>query len=76
MLKKRTEGSRSKRIRLFMSVLKKQEDGLEFVAILLSVFLEKVLVSGTKKDVRLRFVHTDESEWDCITTSDELAMYS
>ena len=55
---------RAKRIELFMSALEKQEEGLEFDAVLVSVFLEKVLVSGTKKDVRVRFVLTDGSEWD------------
>ena len=36
-----------------MLALEKQEEGLEFDAVLVSVYLEKVIVSGTKKDVRL-----------------------
>lgn len=56
--------TRAKRIRLFMSALEKQEEGLEFDAVMASVFLEKVVVSGTKKDVQLKFVLADGSEWD------------
>ena len=55
---------RVKRIRLFMMALEKQEEGLEFDAVLVSVLLEKVVVSGTKKDVRVRFILADGSEWE------------
>lgn len=51
------------RIRLFISVLEKQEEGLEFDAGLISVFLEKLVVSGTKEDMRVRFILSDGSEW-------------
>lgn len=54
--------SRAKRIRLFMSMLEKQEEGLEFEPMLFGVFVDKVVVSGTKKDVRLRFILADGSE--------------
>ena len=56
--------SRAKRIRLFMSMLEKQEEGLEFEPMLFGVFVDKVVVSGTKKDVRLRFILADGSEWE------------
>ena len=54
---------RAKRISLFMRMLARQEECLEFDPALFTAFVEKVVVSGTKKDVRLRFVLRDESEY-------------
>ena len=54
---------RAKRISLFMRMLAGQEECLEFDPTLFTAFVEKVVVSGTKKDVRLRFVLRDESEY-------------
>lgn len=48
---------------LFMRMLAGQEECLEFDPALFTAFVEKVVVSGTKKDVRLRFVLRDGSEY-------------
>jgi len=54
---------RAKRISLFMRMLAGQEECLEFDPAVFTAFVEKVVVSGTKKDVRLRFVLRDGSEY-------------
>ena len=54
---------RSKRISLFMRMLVGQEECLEFDPALFTAFVEKVIVSGTKKDIRLSFVLRDGSEY-------------
>ena len=54
---------RAKQISLFMRMLARQEECLEFDPALFTAFVEKVVVSGTKKDVRLRFVMRDGSEY-------------
>ena len=54
---------RAKRISLFMRMLARQEECLEFDPAVFTAFVEKVVVSGTKKDVRLRFVLRDGSEY-------------
>ena len=53
---------RAKRISLFMRMLAGQEECLEFDPAVFTAFVEKVVVSGTKKDVRMRFVLRDGSE--------------
>ena len=56
---------RAKRISLFMRMLAGQEECLEFDPAVFTAFVEKVVVSGTKKDVRLQFVLRDGREfWD------------
>ena len=47
-----------------MRMLARQEECLEFDPALFTAFVEKVVVSGTKKDVRLRFVLRDGSEYN------------
>ena len=54
---------RAKRISLFMRMLAGQEECLEFDPAVFTAFVEKVVVSGTKKEVRLRFVLRDGSEY-------------
>ena len=54
---------RAKRIALFMRMLAGQEECLEFDPAVFTAFVEKVVVSGTKKDVRPRFVMRDGSEY-------------
>ena len=54
---------RAKRISLFMRMLAGQEECLEFDPAVFTAFVEKVVVSGTKKDVRLAFVLRDGSEY-------------
>jgi len=54
---------RAKRISLFMRMLAGQEECLEFDPALFTAYVEKVVVSGTKKDVRLRFLLRDGSEY-------------
>ena len=54
---------RAKRISLFMRMLAGQEECLEFDPALFTAFVEKVVVSGTKKDVKLSFVLRDGSEY-------------
>ena len=46
-----------------MRMLAGQEECLEFDPAAFTAFVEKVVVSGTKKDVRLRFVLRDGSEY-------------
>ena len=53
----------SKRISLFMRMLVGQEECLEFDPSLFTAFVEKVVVSGTKKDVQLVFVLRDGTEY-------------
>lgn len=54
---------RAKRISLFMRMLAGQEECLKFDPALFTTFVEKVVASGTKKDVRLSFVLRDGSEY-------------
>lgn len=54
---------RAKRISLFMRMLAGQEECLEFDPAVFTAFVEKVVVSGTKKDVRLVYVLRDGSEY-------------
>ena len=54
---------RAKRISLFMLMLAGQEECLEFDPAVFTAFVEKVVVSGTKKDVQLRFVLRDGTEY-------------
>ena len=54
---------RAKRISLFMRMLAGQEECLEFEPAVFTAFVEKVVVSGTKKDVRMRFVLRAGSEY-------------
>ena len=53
---------RAKRISLFMRMLAGQEECPEFDPAVFTAFVEKVVVSGTKEDVRLRFVLRDGTE--------------
>lgn len=51
---------RARKIELFLGMLDREElDTVQFAA-----FLDRVEVSGTKKDVRLKFVLVDGSEWE------------
>ena len=54
---------RAKRISLFMRMLARQEECLEFDPAVFTAFVEKVVVSGTKKDVQLVYVLRDGSEY-------------
>ena len=54
---------RAKRISLFMRMLAGQEECLEFDPAVFMAFVDKVVVSGTKKDVQLRFMLRDGSEY-------------
>ena len=54
---------RAKRISLFMRMLAGQEECLGFDPALFTAFVEKVIVNGTKKDVRLTLVLRDGSEY-------------
>ena len=55
---------RAKRISLFMRMLARQEECLEFDPALFTAFVEKVVVSGTKKDVQLVYVLKDGTEYN------------
>ena len=46
-----------------MRMIAGQEECLEFDPALFTAFVEKVVVSGTKKDLRMRFVLRDGSEY-------------
>ena len=54
---------RAKRISLFIRMLTEQEACLEFDPAVFTAFVEKVVVSGTKKDVQLIYVLRDGSEY-------------
>ena len=54
---------RAKRISLFIRMLAKQEECMEFDPALFTALVERVVVSEDKKDVRLRFVLRDGSEY-------------
>lgn len=57
---KTEKANRARKIDLFMGMLDREElDTIQFAA-----FLDRVEVTGTKKDVRLRFVLVDGSEWE------------
>lgn len=48
-----------------MRILAGQEECLEFDPAVFTAFVERVVVGGTKKDVRLKFVLRDGREyWD------------
>ena len=59
---KEDKAYRAKRISLFMRMLAGQEECLEFDPAVFTAFVEKVVVSGTKKDIRLVYVLRDGSE--------------
>ena len=46
-----------------MRMLGGQEECLEFDPAVFTAFVEKVVVSGTKKEVRMRFVLRDGTEY-------------
>ena len=54
---------RAQRISLFMRMLASPEECLEVDPAVFTAFVEKVVVSGTKKDVRMRFVLRDGNEY-------------
>ena len=54
---------RVKRISLFMRMLTRQEECLGFDPALFTAFVEKVVISGSKKEVRLVYVLRDGSEY-------------
>ena len=54
---------RAKRISLFMRMLAGQEECLEFDPTVFTAFVERVIVSGMKKDIRLVYVLRDGSEY-------------
>ena len=54
---------RAKRISLFMRMLAGQEECLVFDPAVFAAFVEKVVVSGTKKDIRLSLVLRDGTEY-------------
>ena len=54
---------RAKRLSLFMRMLASQEVCLEFDPAVFTAFVEKVVVSGTKKDVRLMYLLRNGSEY-------------
>ena len=54
---------RAKRISLFMRMLAGQEECLKFDPAVFTAFVEKVVVSGTKKDVQMVYVLRDGSEY-------------
>ena len=54
---------RTKRISLFMRMLARQEECLEFDPAVFTAFVEKVVVSGTKKEVQMVYVLRDGSEY-------------
>ncbi|MBQ8987977.1 MAG: hypothetical protein IJ100_12210 [Lachnospiraceae bacterium] len=53
---------RAKRLSLFLRMLVGQLECLEFDPALFTAFVEKVVVNGTKKDIRLTFILRDGSE--------------
>ena len=53
----------AKRISLFMRMLAGQQECLDFEPALFTAFVEKVVVSGTKKDVQMVYVLRDGSEY-------------
>ena len=55
---------RAKRISLFMRMLAGQEECLKFDPAVFTAFVEKVVVSGTKKDVQLVYVLKDGTEYN------------
>ena len=59
---KASKTSRAKRIRIFMGMLKEQEECLEFDPVLFVAFVDKVVVSGQKKEAVLTFILRDGSE--------------
>ena len=54
---------RAKRISLFMRMLAGQEECLEFDPAVFTAIVEKVVVSGTKKNVRLVYLLRNGSEY-------------
>ena len=61
---KKDRKDRARKIELYMSLLARQDDELDFDPVLFALFVDKVIVSGTKRDVHLRFVLADGSEWE------------
>lgn len=61
---KKDRKDRARKIELYMSLLARQDDELDFDPVLFTLFVDKVIVSGTKRDVHLRFVLADGSEWE------------
>ena len=50
-------------IELYMRLLQRQDEEVDFDPVLFALFVDKVIVCGTKRDVRLRFVLAGGSEW-------------
>ena len=50
-------------IGLYMGILERQDEEVDFDPALFALFVDKVIVSGTKRDIQLRFILADGSEW-------------
>jgi len=61
---KKDRKDRARKIELYMRMLQRQEGDIDFDPVLFTVFVDKVVVSGTKKYVRLKFILADGSEWE------------
>lgn len=55
--------SRAKKASLFIGLLSEQQECIDFDPALFTVYVERVVVSGTKKDTELTFVLMDGSEY-------------
>ena len=55
--------SRAKKASLFVGLLSEQQECMDFAPALFTVYVEQVVVSGTKKDTELTFVLMDGSEY-------------
>ena len=47
-----------------MGLLQRQGEEMDFDPVLFALFVDKVIVCGIKRDVRLRFILADGSEWE------------
>ena len=61
---KKDRKDRARKIELYMGLLQRQDEEMDFDPVLFALFVDKVIVNGTKRDVRLRFVLADGSEWE------------
>ena len=61
---KKDREDRARKIELYMGLLERQDERVEFDSALFALFVDKVIVSGTKRDIQLRFNLADGSEWE------------
>ena len=61
---KKDRKDRARKTELYMGLLQRQDEEMDFDPTIFTLFVDKIIVNGTKRDVRLRFILADGSVWE------------